>query len=131
MLRPRAILCVDDLPMVHRLEETLLEPWTREGTRIVHAYDGIEALKSLATDSEVDLILLDINMPVMNGLAFLEHKQRTTFASVPAIVLSNEGDRPEEIAHALSLGAVRVLPKPFGFEDLESCVRELGTSPSP
>lgn len=121
----RAILCVDDQRLVHTLEDSLLSQYSHNGTRVLHAYDGAEALKMLAAERDIDLILLDINMPVLNGLAFLEQKQRTIFAAIPVIILSNEGDRPEEIAHALSLGASRVLGKPFGFEELDACVRSI------
>lgn len=125
MLRPRAILCVDDQRLVHRFLDSILEPWKAQGTRVRFASDGLEALKVLAADRTIDLILLDINMPVLNGLAFLEQKQRTVFAGIPAIVLSNEGDRPEEIAHAISLGAVRVLSKQLAFAELEESIRAL------
>jgi two-component system, chemotaxis family, chemotaxis protein CheY len=127
MLKPRAILCVDDQRLVHKLEEKLLEPYVRSGARILHAYDGAEALRMLASAGDVDLILLDINMPLLNGLAFLEQRQRTEYRSIPAIIFSNEGDRPDEIAHALSLGAVGVLPKPFTFEQLDACLSRLAT----
>ena len=71
---------------------------------------------------EIDLILLDINMPVLNGLAFLDQKQKTMFARIPVIVLTHEGDRPEEVAHAKSLGAAAVLAKPFGRAQLSECI---------
>jgi len=125
MLKPRAILCVDDSRLVHSLEERLLEPYIRGGARVLHAYDGAEALRMLVAAGDVDLILLDINMPLLNGLAFLEQRQRTEYRNIPAIIFSNEGDRPDEIAHALTLGAVGVLPKPFVFADLEECLRSL------
>src|SRR5205809_2115838 len=111
MRSPRTILCVDDQRLAHRIEESILAPFAQEGTRILHAYDGLEALKILASDGGVELILLDINMPVMNGLAFLEQKQKTKFADIPVIVLTNEGEQRDEAEHALALGATRVLAK--------------------
>ena len=125
MLKLRAILCVDDQRLVHKIEERLLEPYVREGTRVLHAYDGAEALRMLASTDDIDLILLDINMPLLNGLAFLEQRQRTKYTNIPVIVLSKEGDRPDEVAHALSLGAVQVLPKSFSFDQLDMCLRSM------
>ena len=126
MRRLRAILCVDDQRLAHRIiEESLLARFIAEGAHILHAYDGLEALRILSENSDVDVILLDINMPVMNGFAFLEQKQRTRFAEVPVIVLTNEGERREEAEHALSLGATRVLAKPFGYDELNACLESI------
>ena len=123
----RAVLCVDDQRLAHRIEESILEPFVRQGPRILHAYDGLQALKMLGEHPDIDLVLLDINMPVLNGLAFLDQKQKTQFAEVPVIVLATEGDRREEAEHALSLGATRVLSKPFGYDDLHACVESIFT----
>ena len=123
--RFRSILCVDDQRLVHQFHESMLTSFVAEGVRILHAYNGAEALRLMAEAGDVDLVLLDINMPVLNGLAFLEQKLRTGFAAVPVIVLSTEGDRPEEIAHAISLGAVSVLSKTLGFEELDLRIRAI------
>lgn len=95
------------------MEESVLADLRAQGTEIVHAYDGLDALRRLVEHPDVDLVLLDINMPVLNGLAFLEQKQRTPYAPIPVIVLSAEGNDADEVRHALSLGARCVLPKPF------------------
>jgi CheY-like chemotaxis protein len=125
-MRPlRAVLCVDDQRLAHRIEESILEPFVQQGARILHAYDGLQALKMMAEHSDIDLVLLDINMPILNGLAFLDQKQKTHFASVPVIVLATEGERRDEAEHALSLGATRVLSKPFGYDDLHACIESI------
>jgi two-component system, chemotaxis family, chemotaxis protein CheY len=121
----RAILCVDDQRIAHTMGESVLAPYLLEGTRIVHAYDGLQALRALVDQPDIDLILLDINMPVMNGLAFLEQKQRTQFASIPVVVMTSEGERRNEAEHAIALGATRVLSKPFGYQELDACVRSI------
>lgn len=121
----RAILCVDDQRLVHRFYESMLGSFLREGAELLHAYNGAEALRVMAERDDVDLVLLDINMPLLNGLAFLEQKQRTRFAAVPVVVLSSEGERPDEVTHAISLGAAGVLPKTLGFEELDARIREM------
>lgn len=103
----------------------MLSEYSKNGTTIVHAYDGLEALKQLTANPDTDLILLDINMPVLNGLAFLEQKGRTPFASIPVIIITSEGADQDEVRHAISLGATRVLAKPFGFEELDHAIREI------
>ena len=124
-MQPRKILCVDDQRVIHALEESMLSELAKEGTAIVHAYDGLEALRRLTEHSDVDLILLDINMPVLNGLAFLEQKARTPFAAIPVIIITSEGADQDEVRHAISLGATRVLAKPFGFEELDAVIRDI------
>ena len=117
---PRKVLVVDDSKLLHRMFEMMLRQYP-----LVHAYDGNEALQRLSENFDVDLVLLDINMPVLNGLAFLEQKQRTPYASIPVIVLSAEGNDAGEVRHALSLGARSVLPKPFEIAQFIDALRSL------
>lgn len=105
------------------MQESVLHELVAQGTAIVHAYDGLDALRKLVDHTDVDLVLLDINMPVLNGLAFLEQKQRTQYAAIPVIVLSAEGDDASEVQHALSHGARCVLPKPFSLSAFMNCLR--------
>jgi len=121
----RKILCVDDHQFVHRWEGPFFEKYTSAGTEIVRAYDGLEALRKLVDNPEIDLILLDIEMPVMNGLAFLEHRKRSPFAHVPVIVISNDTDKPHVRKHILSLGANGMITKPFEADDLHRLIEEV------
>src|ERR1700687_2648003 len=68
LMKPNKVLVVDDSKLLHRMFEMMLRQYP-----IVHAYDGREALERLAEAEhrDVDLILLDMNMPRMNGLEFL------------------------------------------------------------
>ncbi len=79
----------------------------------------------LADHPDTDLILLDINMPVMNGLAFLDQRRKTPFATIPVIIVSAEGSRPDEVALGLELGAAACLPKPFSAEDIEAVITRI------
>lgn len=124
-MRLRKILCVDDHQFVHRWEGPLLEKYSAEGTQVVHAFDGLGALRQLVDHPDVDLILLDIEMPVMNGLAFLEHRKRSPFAGVPVIVISNDTDRPHVREHIMSLGANGMITKPFEAEDLHHLIESV------
>lgn len=121
-MRPRKILCVDDHQFVHRWEGPQLEKYVSAGTEIVRAYNGLEALRMLVDHPDIDLILLDMEMPVMNGLAFLEHRQRSPFAHVPVIVVSNDIERPHIREHILSLGVTAMIAKPFEAEVLHRLI---------
>lgn len=118
----RKILCVDDHHFVHRWGASFLDRYTSEGTEIVRAYNGLEALRQLVDHPDIDLILLDIEMPVMSGLAFLENRKRSPFAGVPVIVISNDVERPHVRQHVLSLGANAMLAKPFEAADLHRLI---------
>jgi two-component system chemotaxis response regulator CheY len=83
------------------------------GCRIVDAMNGLEALDVLSRESNFDLILLDINMPVMNGLQFMEKvKKENIYRHIPIIVISTEG-KEEDTLRALKLGAWGYIVKPF------------------
>ena len=84
-----------------------------QGCKIFDAMNGLEALDILSRESQFDLILLDINMPVMNGIQFMEKlKKENLYRSIPIIVISTEG-REEDTLRALKLGAWGYVVKPF------------------
>jgi CheY-like chemotaxis protein len=62
------VLVVDDSKLLHRMYEMMLK-----GKTLVFALDGIEAIERLGEHPDVDLVLLDINMPRMSGLECLAH----------------------------------------------------------
>jgi CheY-like chemotaxis protein len=107
---PRAILVVEDDPFIRDLMAMALED---EGHQVIGAPNGVDALEILE-ERTPDLILLDLNMPVMDGVAFaraLRARQR----DVPLVLVSARPDLPEV---ARSLGAAGALPKPFGRAEL-------------
>lgn len=116
----KKILIVEDSKLVHRMYDLMLRRH-----QLVHCYDGREGLTRLAEHPDTDLILLDINMPMMNGLEFLhEMRQEAVFASVPVVVVSTEG-KEEDTRRALEAGATTYLTKPFQAEDLNQVVGDL------
>jgi two-component system chemotaxis response regulator CheY len=83
------------------------------GCRISDAMNGLEALDVLSKDNNFDLILLDINMPIMNGIQFMEKiKKENICQDIPIIVISTEG-MEEDTLRALKLGAWGYVVKPF------------------
>jgi two-component system chemotaxis response regulator CheY len=83
-----------------------------KGFQVFSAEDGVAALEIMANE-QFDAIVLDINMPRMNGLEFLEKvKSNDVHASIPVIMLTTEGQE-EDQDKAMDLGATAYIVKPF------------------
>jgi len=105
------ILIVDDSQLIHSMYRLVLNRYN--GCRIVDAMNGLEALDVLSRESDFDLILLDINMPVMNGIQFMEKlRKENIYRQIPIVVISTEG-KEEDTLRALKLGAWGYIVKPF------------------
>ncbi len=101
------ILIVDDDDDVREVLSRLV---ASSGYRVLKARGGQEALKTLANE-KVDLILLDLMMPDMDGFATLQHMQsQPSCKSLPVIILSAKGDK-ESVLKALKNGAVDYVHK--------------------
>jgi two-component system, chemotaxis family, chemotaxis protein CheY len=115
------ILVVDDDPsIVHLLKENL----EQEGYRVLEGYDGQMALQ-IAKTSKPQLIIMDVNMPMINGLNALKHlRDLPETKSIPILFLSGEAS-----AHVMPTleAAPRVahVKKPIDLDDLNSLVRQL------
>jgi two-component system OmpR family response regulator len=106
------LLIIDDEV---ELSEMLADSFRLAGYTVETATDGGTALKMVAKES-FDLMIVDVNMPFMNGFEFVE-KLRKIPNDTPAIMLSARTDRPD-INAALRLGADDYVTKPFGLEEL-------------
>ncbi len=103
----KKILIVEDDKFLRELITRKLES---EGYKIIEAVDGEEGIKK-ATEEKLDLILLDLILPGIDGFEVLTQlKQNEKLASIPVIILSNLGQR-EEIEKGLKLGAIDYLVK--------------------
>lgn len=115
------ILVVDD----ERLIVKLFKMYFREKIKakeyeFIFASNGKEALEKLQTDSEIDMMLTDINMPEMDGLTLLA-KMNELKMNMKTVVLSAYGD-VENMTTALNLGAFDFLNKPIDFKQLEGII---------
>ena len=118
--RPR-VLVVDDEPANRRLLGDLV---VREGCDAVFATGGAEALAILAREP-IDLVLLDVMMPEVDGLAVLaELGRRGSLPALPVVVVTAHDDRPLRI-QALSAGATDFLHKPIDHVEVACKVRTL------
>ncbi len=92
---------------------------------IVEAGDGVEALKFLASPPKPDLIITDINMPMMDGLKLVQRVRASEgLRDIPIVIITTEGGA-EDRARALALGANAYITKPIRAPQVIKQVREL------
>ena len=104
------ILIVEDSPTMRQLLAFALK--RLRGAEIVEASDGMDGLRKVTAD-EFDLALIDINMPVMDGLKLIHLiRQEPDLATMPIVVITTEGAQ-EDRDRALALGANEYLTKPI------------------
>ena len=109
------VMIVDDSAIMRRVIEQILEMLGHEAVQAAH---GREALERLEEHGDVGLILLDWNMPEMNGLDFLTSAQQDErYQDIPVIMLTTESERRKMI-QAIEAGAKHYLTKPFQPETL-------------
>lgn len=112
----KRILIVDDEPRYLRLLEANLRT---DGYEIITAQNGVEALEVFSSQP-VDLILLDIMMPKLDGFATCQRIRE--FSNVPIIMLTAKGEEQDRV-RGLDLGADDYLVKPFSATELLARVR--------
>ena len=113
-----AILVVED---DNDLRATLLEVLEGAGFDVIMAANGQEALRALASERTTSLILLDLKMPVMDGLEFRRRQlENPRLASVPVVLVSGDSRGQSEAGR---LGFACSVKKPFGVTDLLATVR--------
>jgi two-component system KDP operon response regulator KdpE len=117
-MKPATILVVDDEPQIRRVMRTTL---TAEGYAVIEARDGAEGVDKARTERP-DLILLDMNMPVLDGLQAC--REIRSASELPIIMLTVRSAERDKV-HALDAGADDYVVKPFGIQELLARVRAL------
>ncbi len=114
-------LIVEDSPMMRQLIAFALK--RIQGSRVVEATDGVDALKKMVGQN-FDMLFVDINMPVMDGLKFVSLiRADPVKKDVPIIMITTEGAE-EDRKRALSLGASAYLTKPILIQELLQMVSQ-------
>ncbi|WP_224984827.1 response regulator [Geomonas agri] len=104
------VLIVEDSPTMRQLIAFALK--RIRGVRIVEANDGVDGLKKLSSE-RFDLILTDINMPIMDGLKLVSLvRNDANYKTIPIVVITTEGAQ-EDRERALALGANDYITKPI------------------
>lgn len=111
------VMLVDDSATMRRIQKTQLSGMGL--TDVVEAGNGEEAMARLQENMPVDLVLLDWNMPVMDGMTFLKKvRENDSYSKVKIIMCTSESEKPK-VVEALKAGANNYLVKPFQPEALK------------
>lgn len=115
-------LIVDDSRIIRKVARRIVEGL---GYEVDEAADGAEAL-AYCSGAMPDVLLIDWNMPVMDGLSFLRRLRELPGGDRPKALFCTIETRPERIAEALAAGADDYVMKPFDGEILQSKLAEVG-----
>jgi len=121
----KTCLVVDDSRVIRKVARRILEDM---GFEIAEAADGLEAM-AWCRSSMPDAVLLDWNMPAMNGLDFLRQLRKSPGGDQPVVLFCTVENDLEHIAQALESGADEYIMKPFDGDILESKFAEAGLTP--
>ena len=126
---PPTIMVVDDSQMVRRQVSHAL---VGAGFDVLEATDGADALQQLSAAASPSLIVLDVNMPKMGGIEFLQTlRGRGPGAAMPAVVMLTTEGEPRLMQEAKALGAKGWIIKPFKPEMLVAAVQKLTQASDP
>jgi len=116
------ILCVDDSAAIRRIIRNSVDVL---GFETIEAADGVQGWETLEKmGSEINLVLLDWNMPNLDGYSLLTKiKGDPRFAGIPVTMVTTEGER-SKVVQAIKAGARNYLIKPFSAEDLKTKIME-------
>jgi two-component system, OmpR family, KDP operon response regulator KdpE len=115
-MKSPTILVVDDEPQIRRVLRTTL---AADGYAIIEAHDGADALAKLGSERP-DLVLLDMNMPGMDGLEVC--REIRSASDVPILMLTVRNAERDKV-RALDAGADDYVVKPFGIQELLARIR--------
>ena len=119
----KKVLIVDDSALIHQMYKLVFMRY--KDYELVSAMNGAEGLDKLSQEEGINLVLLDINMPVMNGLQFLERvKSDGVHRNLPIIIVSTEG-KEEDTIRGLTMGAKAYIKKPFQPAELHQMIEKV------
>jgi DNA-binding response OmpR family regulator len=110
---PNVLIVEDDI----QLNLAIVEFFQTENYEVLSAYDGLEAVDMIDKRLEIDLFVIDINIPYINGLDLLKHL-RTLYINTPVIIITASLEI-ENFINAFELGCTEYIKKPFHLKELE------------
>ena len=123
------VLLVDDDPVFHFVHKKLLRFQSsiiKDVREAIDARTALDYLQSLSNDTLPDVILVDLNMPVMNGFQFIEayHKLRLSDKKRIFLCVLSSSRNSEDFERTKELGVHHYLPKPLDVDRLNSLIIE-------
>ena len=128
---PRSFLVIDDSKLHHQMYRLIFSRGELAGSTVHFATNGREGYGLLAAHPELTLVLLDLNMPEMNGLELLARRQAEALHPHVPVVLVTTESTPEDEARGRAAGAWDYLRKPFQPSDVERLVARLQAERAP
>jgi two-component system chemotaxis response regulator CheY len=120
---PHSFLVIDDSKLHHQMYRMIFSRGPLAGSTVHFATNGREGYGMLAAHPELTLVLLDLNMPEMNGLEVLERRRAESLhPHIPIVLVTTEGTAEDE-ARGRAAGAWEYLRKPFQPADVERLVQ--------
>ncbi len=120
----KKVLIVDDSSTMRKIVTRSLRQAGFEFDEILEAGDGLEAL-AILRQGKIDLVLSDINMPNMDGIAFLREKSSDpALKGIPVVMITTEAGN-DVVGEAKSLGALGSIKKPFTAEQVQETIGSL------
>jgi len=124
-------LVVDDSRLHHQMYDLIFARPSLAGSRVLHAYDGRDGYAQFAAHPDLAMVFLDLNMPVMTGLEFLERRQsESRHLHIPVVLVTTESTVEDE-SRGMAAGAWAYLRKPFHPAQLESLVAKVSRVSEP
>jgi CheY-like chemotaxis protein len=116
------VLIVDDSITVRQTLSLTLE---KAGYQVLQAKDGYEAIEQLHQQTDIQLVICDIEMPRMNGFEFLKHRQQDPLLSdTPVVILTSRSASKHRLI-AAELGATNYITKPYLEHQLLATVADV------
>lgn len=115
-------LVVDDSKLHHQMYRLIFSRGALAGSTLLHAMNGREGYALFMAHPGIEMVFLDLNMPEMNGLEFLNRRRSEALHPQIPIVLVTTEDSPEDEKRGREAGAWEYLPKPFTPEQLEQLI---------
>jgi two-component system, chemotaxis family, chemotaxis protein CheY len=116
--QPRKILVLEDSTMMCSIYRMVL---AAEGRELIFAGDGVEGLDRAAAEGDVDLYIVDVNLPRLDGISFIRRLRSELGIGAPVVVVSTECTE-EDQAVARDAGADAYLCKPWTPDELKAVI---------